>query len=296
LEEKNDEYVLFLLKNKANVSISDNGGRTPLMAACVLQSPALLQVLESLSSIPDAINARRDDGKTALHLAVAIASGTGSGTDNTTASQVVTQLLAAGIDANIPDKNGDTALHLAGNEDIIGQLMRAGARDVPNNDGWTALMSTCRPGSVQVPLLKALIAHGSDINMTWEWRSALVLAVSTQNYQVISILLENKCDVNTLLSYGSTALHTAATFGEPSIVKQLLRAGGNPRIADNKGMTPLMRARNEETIRVFMEAAPDVANHRGKSGRNALALYCTEILTYTAIDELLRESIMSMWG
>jgi ankyrin repeat protein len=121
-------------------------------------------------------------------------------------------------------KDEDTALHQAatsGNATEVKRALSRGAKvDSANDDGWT-------------PLLEASGSGYTD---------------------VVTVLLENKANVNYVAPRNQfTALHAAAQFHRPEIVKILLSKGANVSAKDSKGRTPLDYA---------------LAVHRLPSGKN----------------------------
>jgi len=60
--------------------------------------------------------------------------------------------------------------------------------------------------------------------------------------EVIAVLLEAKAQVDAADERGHTALHRAASYGDPAIVSQLLAAGADPNQQDRSGWTALRHA------------------------------------------------------
>ena len=58
------------------------------------------------------------------------------------------------------------------------------------------------------------------------------------------ILIKAGADVNTKNSMDWTALHFAAMFNKPSLVKLIIENRGDKNLIDNRGMTALQHAEN----------------------------------------------------
>jgi ankyrin repeat protein len=89
----------------------------------------------------------------------------------------VKQLLEAGININMPNSRGETALMLAafhGNLSIASQLLVKGAEPNPVQ-GWTPLIYAAFQG--QIEIAKLLINKGAKVNaMTDNGSTALMFA------------------------------------------------------------------------------------------------------------------------
>ena len=80
-----------------------------------------------------------------------------------------------------------------------------------------------------------------------------------------------ECDE--LDGYGKSALHWASAAGREDWVVALLRAGANPNIADQRGMTALHEAvvgKHISVVRVLVETGADVRYQERMRGRSAL--------------------------
>ena len=88
----------------------------------------------------------------------------------------------------------------------------------------TALMIACSNGNTQ--LVKLLLDNKADPNIRNEWQfTALMYAV--MNSKVVSLLLAQDADVNALTMYGESALFWACHFGNIKVIKMLLKVGIN---------------------------------------------------------------------
>ncbi|ETS77830.1 hypothetical protein PFICI_09892 [Pestalotiopsis fici W106-1] len=173
---------------------------------------------------------------------------------------------------------GETVLHLAARKayaSIMTVLLSRGANlEVPDDDGWTPLISACRGGSQQaVELL--LLEHSkrlaedtkdvsqdaapqddSNINET----AAALIPTLTSSY------------INTTSEDGSTALTTACLCSTTEVVDLLLKKGADVNTQDDSGDTPLtLAARYGDTKMVdnVLSYNPDIRKFRN-DGQSAL--------------------------
>ncbi|KAJ6640747.1 KN motif and ankyrin repeat domain-containing protein 1, partial [Pseudolycoriella hygida] len=132
---------------------------------------------------------------------------------------------------NLSDTNGNTAMHYSvshGNFDIVSILLDSKVCNVnqTNNAGYTCVML------VSLAKLKLSAHHTvvrrlfqmSDVNVRAKkhCQTALMLAVSHGNIDMVQMLLDAGADINIQDEDGSTALMCAAEHGRIDIVKLLL--------------------------------------------------------------------------
>ena len=87
--------------------------------------------------------------------------------------------------------------------------------------------------------LKKLIASGADLNVKGPIGTPLTVTAIHGNTASAMLLINGGADVNAPGNDGSTALHAAAFFCRPEIVKALLAKGANVNAQNLKGETPL---------------------------------------------------------
>lgn len=164
-----------------------------------------VEEVKKLISSGAELNARNEEGQTALHLAVL--NGTFSDAD----APLVSELLSAGADKNAKQQNsGWTPLHLA----------------IANN---------------HVAAVSALLAHRVQTEV-WDDRgkAPLHLAARQGHTQIVKELLSSGADKNARERIaGATPLHIAAFEGLPWIVKILLEAGADKGAKNKYGSTAL---------------------------------------------------------
>ncbi|VDM95657.1 unnamed protein product, partial [Thelazia callipaeda] len=276
--------IRLLLNENADPKLCSNSSESALhVAARSCNSEAVTLILEYLSQqmspqeIKEFVNARTQDGLTAVHYAAQI-------TQN--------QLHFPGEDAKLintlidyggqPELNQETAMHLAarsGNEAALVAIVDnigAGAVQIVQNkqskNGWSPLMEACALGHFGVA--KILLHHHARVDVFDEnGRTALHLAAANGHLELTHLLLTSKAFVNSKSKTGEaplhlaaqngrvkvitmlvqdhgaaleaitldnrTALHFAARYGQLAVAQRLLALGANPNARDDKGQTPL---------------------------------------------------------
>ena len=242
----NLEEINRLLSAGVNPNVCNEANQTGLMFAAVAgRAEAVDRLLQEENIIVDA---RDNNNNTAL-----ILSGRLGNTD------VIQSLLSKGADVNAQNVAGTTALMWAapmGHSDATTMLLEAEGINVnlQNKNGQTAL------DLAQNDSIKNIISsHGglssSDLaqqnpqNNEEEngYQSALntplIVAIRDNNKEeALRLIRENPMLVNTTNRDGDTPLHWAAINGDADITKALIDAGANIHTVDGNGDTPIMHA------------------------------------------------------
>lgn len=156
----------------------------------------------------------------------------------------VRQLLQSGFDPNTPDERGQPALLLAvreGNDKVLATLL-ADPRtrvDAVNAQGETALMMAALRG--RVDHMQALVTRGAVVQgqggadgRAW---TPLHYAVSADvEDQVSAWLLQRGASVDARSPNGSTPLMMAARYGRESAARQLVAAGAQRQLRNDRGL------------------------------------------------------------
>jgi ankyrin repeat protein len=271
------ETADLLMRAGAKVSVSNRDGATPLQLAALNGSAAMIEKLIKAGAEP---NARlTPSGDTALMMAAR--------TGKTGALNV---LIESGADVNGKESwGGTTALMWAVSErhpDAVKVLIDHGAdvharsnfvaaangrgfegRTPVGSDngvkvedfasGWlTPLMFAAREGDLASARL--LVAAGAEVNaIAGDGKDALGLAIFNGNYELASLLVDNKSNLNKADTQGFTPLfwavdrrnmETAPNFpwmvtADPlPLIRKLLDAGANPNAVVNNTPRARMRA------------------------------------------------------
>ncbi|KAI8123729.1 KN motif and ankyrin repeat domain-containing protein 1 [Lucilia cuprina] len=132
---------------------------------------------------------------------------------------------------NMVDANGNTAMHYAvshGNFDVVSILLDSKVCNVNqmNNAGYTSVMlvSLAKLKNAEHRTVVERLFQMADVNIRAKkhCQTALMLAVSHGNLEMVQLLLAAGADINIQDEDGSTALMCAAEHGRSDIVKHLL--------------------------------------------------------------------------
>ncbi|RLN92085.1 hypothetical protein BBJ28_00022364 [Nothophytophthora sp. Chile5] len=233
----------FLLEAGQSADTGDDSGMTPLMTAvthfnlvtmrCVFRnnvavrrntvmdaSVELLQrvitTAELLVRFGANVDARTQDGKTALHF-----------TTNDDIYEVTKLLLNYGADIDAQDKNGKTALHYCVKEDsllVTNLLVSRGAQiDLEDGSGITPLALVLLRRRLNV--LQIVMNHHQMVATAFrhDFATAVLLqAVDYQADEVVRFIVENEYAVATVCNaVGETPMHRAIVRRNPRIMELL---------------------------------------------------------------------------
>jgi ankyrin repeat protein len=257
-------------------------GRSPLMIAAERGD---LESIDARVAARDDVDAKDLQGMSAL--AIAAAAGKG---------EAVSRLLAAGATVDAKDADGWTALghalragHPAAalpliqgganvrspqgtgksplllavesrQAELVGPLVRAGAAiDASDSGGDTALIAAASAGDDR--LVAALLDAGARANMVDQrGRSALWYAASQGAIDSVR-RLAGKSPIDGADTEGTTALAAAAARGLEGVIKVLLNAGADARVASLSGNTALhvaAAAGHASAVRLLVGKAGDI--------------------------------------
>jgi ankyrin repeat protein len=123
----------------------------------------------------------------------------------------------------------------------------------------------------------ALVRKGSkDVNAKLaDGTSALLLAVRSDDLELVSILLDAKAGINDADPDGITPLALACANANISIARKLVAAGANTDLADVAGVTPLMTAVGRppiENVRLLLEAGAKADARDNRAQETALMI------------------------
>ncbi len=195
----------------------------------------------------------------------------------------VSKSIRSGIDVNVKDESGITALLYAtknGHMNIMKNMIEAGA-DVNMR---------CEPESKQSsdplnPLTSLIeVCVGFENEEKLAGKTALEIAVLNGHGEAARALLESGADVETKNKIGWTPLMLAAHKGYTKIVQILLKAGAEVNAINNRGATALIYAADEghtQVVQALVEAGADMNARDETYGWTAL-----EIAVQKGYDEI----------
>ena len=152
----------------------------------------------------------------------------------------VKELLISGFDANTPDREGLSGLHLAVLEPspkaalVLIEWIKTDVNQL-NKKGESALMLAALKGNQQIA--EKLIKKGGDVNKTG-W-TPLHYAATGGWIPIINLLLENSAYIDAGSPNGTTPLMMAAMYSTSAAVNFLLQEGADPAIKNQQKLTAL---------------------------------------------------------
>ncbi|XP_078503427.1 NF-kappa-B inhibitor epsilon [Lissotriton helveticus] len=170
--------------------------------------------LDIISLVPtEMMDVQNDLFQTPLHLAVFLDQ-----------SEVVRELVLKGVNLDLQDRNGNTALHVACEQQHLNcaQILLHD-KDLPESH------RSARPRQWQ------------DLQLqNWQGLDCLHIATLTKNLSLISLLLKRKADINIKEgTSGKTPLHLAVELRDRGLVSYFLQNGAQVDAAMFNGCTPL---------------------------------------------------------
>ena len=271
VSDRNREIAKVLIDAHADVHTSTNKGFTPLLFAA---RNGDIEMAKILIAAGVNVNEAGSDGTHALPLAIR---------DNQ--AEFALFLLDQGADAN-GALGGVRALHAAAGP--VDLWLTDWERDHGNGSSLMAgfLGMSGMPTAVRVKLVKALLAHGADVNAR---TTTSGMFMSYIGYPTKGAFEPFSCGTGDVR--GATPLWVAATAangtgynfgyggatGDADVIRALLAAGADQRITTVDGTTPLMAAAGlgkptftpgiqrgnrsqgaEDAVKVFIEAGGDI--------------------------------------
>lgn len=236
----NIEIFRLLVGSGVDVKAKDGAGESPLHYALKRADPPP-ELIKELIKIGADVNEQDNYSQAPLY----VAAGAGS-------TAIASMLLSSGADINDDDTFGSTALHAAaatGNLEMITLLVEGGADlDLRDKKGNSALSLAAQYGKADVVkyLLQKLVVSGSKNYITVvdiRGRTALHRAAAKGYVDIVAMLLEAESAGSASLARDSTPratpLHAAAYQGHEQVVQFLLKNGGDVRVQNRFGLTPV---------------------------------------------------------
>ena len=160
--------------------------------------------------------------------------------------QIVELLLRFGARVDIGDyRVGRTALRVAAerdHEEIVRLLQKSGARiDLKDSSGGTAMLHAVRQGAEKA--LNEMIEAGGNLEEVNADGQSLLHSASEKNRSNITrTLIDKGLDPNIRDKSERTPLHIASQYGQATVLSLLLEKNADPTLRDRYGRTPKLVA------------------------------------------------------
>lgn len=131
------------------------------------------------------------------------------------------QLIKPGIDINLQDHEGYTALYWATylrKFDVVASLIACGSElDIQDHDGCTPLMESSWKGHIE--MVKMLLKYGANVNIkSYKLYTALTVAILGKHLEIVKLLLKAKADIHAKDLEGKDILQYAISSNNPEII------------------------------------------------------------------------------
>lgn len=170
---------------------------------------------------------------------------------------------------NSQDFSGNTALHMAKSLHTANMLLQSGINpNIPNFDGVSALHLAVN--LMDYSLVRCLLSHGANVTTADDvcWYTPLHLVAHSMDSienpmsvrgPIAELLCEAKYPSSPEMNYqdreGNTPLHHAASLAEEDagiLISIFIENGACPKIANNRGQTPIHIYCHNNSIRKFV--------------------------------------------
>ncbi|XP_046581218.1 serine/threonine-protein phosphatase 6 regulatory ankyrin repeat subunit C-like [Haliotis rubra] len=296
--------VKLLLEKGVDPNVRDGMGWTPFHMAALHERYMTVSAL--LDSGIDA-NIQDNQGMTALHLVV---TERGCTLQNLEADFDYTGIfrqghckflklfLEKGVDPNIPDKLGRTALHYASdhseNSSVKVLLDHGADPDVQDLWGMTSLhCASSKKGSVFKDTLPLLLEKSLKLNVQDSRGKTTLHYASEIRCSGLKLLLDHGADPCLRDQQGMTALHCASPKHRCNMeaFQMLLKSGVDPNVIDEQGRTALHYASensDKKSIKLLLDrgADPSVQDLQGMT-----SLHCAATNSYGALQTLIDRGV-----
>lgn len=270
VKNNNRSRLTSLIRDKADLNITDSSGRTPLIWAFILKRTDFVRAKVDLEM-------KDNEKKTALVWACRLRR-----------EECFSALIKAEAVVNLRDENGDTILlwlchgkceklhnkyecnsnistyrSCSGSisDECLNDLLPRVDLNVQNNDGYTALLLAIKNNCLLY--FNALIKAGADTNITCNGKTTLMQAVSDNiiHSNFVKVLIQTNAHlINRTDKNGMTALMFASYHSNTSAVRILLKSKVDLNVKNADGYTALMlacAAKHTNCIEALIAAGAD---------------------------------------
>jgi ankyrin repeat protein len=135
-------------------------------------------------------------------------------------------------DGRIDQQNLRSVVEWASLDEIKTALGSCKTVDIRDETGWTLLMSAV--GRQRVDVVELLLSRGANPNVCDEriGVTPIMIAATWGDPNIIEQLIRAGADVNHVAAHDDTALTRAIGSGNQAVVRSLLRAGAKPHDAE----------------------------------------------------------------
>ena len=120
-----------------------------------------------------------------------------------------------------------------------------------------------------------------------------------QQIENVKLLIAAKADVNARMGWNRTALYFVASQKNPELMNVLLKAGADPNIADDQGVTPLMeavKAGQTENVKLLIAAKAEVNAMAHRRPEASAIGYALENHDWASAEALLDAGAIVNWA
>ncbi len=282
--QRGDVSLLRLLLADDNSSINHAGNLGTALG--IAAASGELEVVATLLEFGADIHAKDKDGGTALHAAIFAEQ-----------KPMIDFLLKKGANASALRDNNETTLHLGvrtGDVDILEALFAHGAAKVLQQQTKEKLLTPLHIAVMTAELAAArcLLDHGAFTNIrNSDKLSPLDVAAHSGDTVMTRLLVETGCaELDKKDGSGTTPLHRAIYEGKEAEVRELVRLGADPYVADDNKRTPLHIAAwkgNMALVKFFAEEVPPQEDITAQKQSRAQALYDAVFYDHDAVADYL---------
>ena len=310
------DVVELLLRRHCDVSLNDRWMKTPLFIACESGHVDIVKMLINQDNCMTDVLDGDENGL--LHATCGISCQEGkilinyvrSSRLNATKNEygeIIRLLLGKSCDVNVLNSKGQSVLHAAcafGDTEIVDILLNNSNVNQCDKENQTPLFIACKVGYIDIVKLLIeskceifnhslngqtvlhAVCSGSD-RSKWKYRNYrnyMNVETFTEDHKdILTLLIDKKCDVNISDNHSQTPLHIACYNGDVALVEILLRNKCVVDQCDDFNKTPFFLACEEGHKDVVKSLINYNCNMdiRDKISRSALHAVCTTHYMYS---------------